>query len=99
MLMASLSIILGSLWLILAAVAFIMPYIQPQGSPWTFPGTQISIGWVALFLFGYNMAHWWGNRQRAAKRDTPRSSTPQRIPEEPANPDFDFSEHKPPEQP
>ena len=54
-------LILAFIWLSLACLAFLLPWLDPEGSPWTIPQTQISIGWLALFFSAYNLARRWAS--------------------------------------
>jgi hypothetical protein len=90
-------IVMALVWLSLAILAFVMPRLDPDGNPWTIPNTEISIGWVGLFFFGYNLARWWATRKRQTDRRLLRP-TPARLlhPERPADPNLNFTEKPPP---
>jgi len=66
--MSVINLVLATVWLGLAAAAFILPSVHPEGRSWTVPNTSISIGWVALVFCGYNMARWWTGRLKAQDR-------------------------------
>jgi hypothetical protein len=76
-------VILSLIWLGLAVVAFAMPWLDPHGRPWTFPGTNISLGWVALAFFGYNVARWYAERMRKRQRERWRNRDDQRDADDP----------------
>jgi hypothetical protein len=56
------NLVLAFLWLCVALTAFLLPHFNPDGPPWTIPGSNISIGWLALAFLIYNLARWWTSR-------------------------------------
>jgi hypothetical protein len=87
---------MGLVWLSLAAMAFLMPRLNPDGNPWTIPNTDISMGWVGLFFFAYNMARWWATRKQQDRRLLRPTPPEPQHPELPPDPKFNFSERPPP---
>jgi len=86
------------LWLGVALTAFLMPHIKPDGPTWTFPNTNISVGWVALAFLMYNLARWWTSRvQKAPDRRLLRPVTRHSPSDEAPDPRFQFREGPPKE--
>ena len=72
------NLILAFIWLGIAVTAFVMPRIRPDGNPWTILDTGISIGWVAVAFFVYNVIRWWASGAKPEPRPLfpHRTSTP-----------------------
>jgi len=88
-------LVMGLVWLSLAVTAFVMPHVNPDNA-WTIPNTDISIGWVGLFFFAYNMARWWGTRNKQPDRRLLTPTPPRPLhPEQPPDPNFNFTEEPP----
>ena len=65
----------------------------PGFGGWRFLGTELSIGWLAIGLAGYNLLRWWLMNQRQRPRgqsDDDRPSAPREY-----NPEFDFTKDQP----
>lgn len=85
----NLSLILAAFWVVMAVLCFTYDLRL-----W---GVNISAGWLALVLAGYNLVRWWARRsasQRARELEQAASHRPgRREPEErERNPDFIFDE-------
>ena len=73
---ANLNLVLGLVWLVVAAVLLVRAWLYPGDySEW--------IGWLALGMFGYNMVRWWLARSATQEGPQPwRSSRRRSRPEE-----------------
>jgi hypothetical protein len=57
------NLFLAAMWLLLGAWLLIHDYLHPGGgTTFSIGGTDISLGWIAVVLAGYNVARWWGRR-------------------------------------
>jgi hypothetical protein len=67
----------------------------PRFDAWRIRGTDLSIGWFAIVLAGYNLLRWWlwkrGQRPRHVHDDDEPPSAPQEY-----HPEFDFSDRDKP---
>jgi hypothetical protein len=83
-----LHLVLAAIWLGLAVFAFLQPHLNP-GQEWVIPNTSISIGWIALAFFVYNVIRW-----RASRPAVPQHPAWQPRPEDkkPTDPALDFSD-------
>lgn len=61
-----LHLVLAGIWLGLAAFAF----LKPGDQEWVIPNTSISIGWIALAFFAYNVFRWQSSRPGVRRRPT-----------------------------
>src|SRR5260370_24863291 len=93
-------LVMASVWLILG-VAILLA--DPPGLRLTRFGLDVSVGWFALLLTGYDLARWWSlrstyKRRRAAEKT--EQHRPARRPADTAdserNPDFIFGDPPPP---
>jgi hypothetical protein len=80
-------LVLAGIWLGLAVFAF----LQPGGQEWVIPNTSISIGWIALAFFAYNVIRWRSSRGPMQRPTTwqPRHDDGAKKPIDPA---LDFSD-------
>ena len=77
-------------WLAVGLILFFWP-----GLPrWQILDTGWSIGWVAIFLAGYNFLRWW----LTSRQQRPRHESEQEQPPAPReyHPEFDFNKDEPP---
>jgi hypothetical protein len=91
-------LMMAVLWVGVALTAFLMPHFKPDGPAWTFPNTDISVGWVALVFLIYNLARWWTSRaQKPADRRLLRPVRRHAPSDETSDPRFQFREGPPKE--
>ena len=73
-------LLMALVWLSVAAMAFVLPRINPAVKPWDIPGTEISVGWIALVFFVHDIIRWKmrraGQRDRRLLRPTPATPVP-----------------------
>ena len=96
--MRSLNLLLAVFWLFLGGALIVVSGGNPD-SPFTIRGTQISGGWIAVFLAVYNLVRWWVATASAPRADPPRPPRPQAGPPRPLpepDPTFDFTKPSPP---
>jgi len=93
--------LLGTIvWFAIAGLTFFWQWAHPEFRFLEIGETRISIGWFALLLGCYNMVRWWSRRsdrlrelQKTALRHHRRGGDGEtQRPEQPPNPDFDFSQ-------
>jgi hypothetical protein len=84
-------LILAGLWVFLAALFFIWPWLDLP--PLRFTGA----GWLCLVLALYNFIRWWASRQSRIGQAMQERSLPPRRPRDdaPLDPNFDFSNEDP----
>lgn len=57
------NLFLAALWLVLGVCLLVYDHLQPGGgTSFRVAETDISFGWIALALAGYNLLRWWGRR-------------------------------------
>jgi hypothetical protein len=95
-----LNLIIGIVWLVAGVALLILQLLDPT-SPWIFAirGTNISAGWLGIFLAIYNFVRWYNLRSSATDRDMLISDWQRRQREErrerrldPPDPNFDFTD-------
>jgi len=98
------NLLLAGFWIVLGLLLLAPGSLLP-GQPVLLPGTKLPMGWLAMFLGGYNIIRWWMLRsQRRRQRDMQDALTKlhrRRIrSEKPVEPDpnFMFTE-EPPDRP
>lgn len=80
-------------WLVLGLGLIFIPGFDL----WRIRGTDLSIGWFAIGLAGYNFLRWWLTvRQQRPQRDTDGDQPPP-APRE-YHPEFDFTKDQPEKQ-
>jgi len=76
-------------WLVLGLGLIFIPGMDA----WRIRGTELSIGWLAVGLAGYNLLRWWLTvRQQRPRRHADDDNPP--APRE-YNAEFDFTKDKP----
>jgi hypothetical protein len=93
-------LVMAVVWLVLGVAILIT---DPPGLRLTPFGLDLSLGWFALLLAGYDLARWWSLRlsyQRRRAAEKTEQQRPARRPPETAeperNPDFIFEDPPPP---
>jgi hypothetical protein len=104
--MPSLNLILAAVWLSLGVGVLAATYAGHDLRWYIRLGkTEVSVAWLAFALAGYNVVRWWLGRRRRATQRIEREVERRRefarqfraaAPEEPPNPDFNFTEPPPP---
>ena len=79
-------------WLVLGLGLILIPGF----SHWRIRGTDLSIGWLAVGLAGYNLIRWWLTYRQQRPQRMPDDDEPPPRPRE-YNPEFDFTKNNPPE--
>ena len=76
-------------WLVLGAGLILIPGFDL----WRIRGTELSIGWLAIGLGGYNLLRWW----LIVRQKPPRYASDDDQPTAPReyNPEFDFTKDQP----
>ena len=83
--MINLFIALG--WLILGLGLIFIPGFDL----WRIRGTDLSIGWFAIGLAGYNLLRWWlTSRQQRPRHESEPEPSPREY-----HPEFDFTKDEP----
>jgi len=92
--------LLGAIvWFAIAGLVFAWQWLHPEFRLLEIGETRISFGWFALLLACYNLVRWWSRRSVKARQPVNDPLQHQRRrgdgethrPEQPPNPDFDFS--------
>jgi hypothetical protein len=86
-----LKLFIALLWLVLGLGLIFIPGFDA----WRIRGTDLSIGWFAIALAGYNLLRWWlwqrEQRPRHFHDDEESPGAPREY-----NPEFDFSDRDKP---
>ena len=100
------NLFLAVLWLLLALVAFLWPWLRPGAETPTIYQTGIPWFWAFLALTDYNLVRWGlvragQQRRRELQQEAERrwQQRERRRPEQAPDPTFDFSEGPPPRRP
>jgi hypothetical protein len=63
------NLILAGIWLVIGVSLLALDYLHPgAGMSFRIGETDISLGWVALALVGYNLLRWYGRRSALLAR-------------------------------
>ncbi len=96
-------LVMAVVWLVLGVAILVT---DPPGLRLTRFGLDVSAGWFALLLTGYDLARWWGLRSASLRRRAAEKMEQQRParrttepPESERNPDFIFEDPAPPAPP
>jgi len=58
------NIFLAGIWTVLGVSLILYDLLVPGGGgAWHVFDTNVSLGWIALILAGYNVLRWWGRRK------------------------------------
>jgi hypothetical protein len=69
------NLFMAVVWAVLAGVLFAWQAYSPDQRGLTLGNSQVSIGWLALVLAGYNLVRWWSTRMlKRSKRMLQASS-------------------------
>jgi hypothetical protein len=85
-----LNLFIALFWLVLGLGLIFIPGFDA----WRIRGTDLSIGWLAIGLAGYNLLRWWLTRRSQHSRFMDHDEVPP-APRE-YNPEFDFSDRDKP---
>jgi len=83
-----LNLFIALFWLVLGLGLIFIPGCDG----WRIRGTDLSFGWVAIGLAGYNLLRWWVSRPQQPRRKHGDDESP---PSE-YHPEFDFSDRDKP---
>jgi hypothetical protein len=97
-------LILAVFWLLTGVLLLAWDWWYPGLSPYRLPGTELSLGWLALLLSLYNIVRFWARRS-AARQGVPmrrwrerRGQVSRSSPVE-SDPNFNFTEIPPRKEP
>ena len=85
---AVINLFIALFWLVLGLGLIFIPGFEV----WRIRGTELSIGWLAIGLAGYNFLRWWLTVRQPRPRREPQDDQPS-VPE--YNPEFDFTKDEP----
>jgi len=83
-----LNLFIALFWLVLGLGLIFIPGFDA----WRIRGSDLSIGWLAIVLAGYNLLRWWLVRRQQPRRMHDNDHPPPRE----YNPEFDFSDRDKP---
>jgi hypothetical protein len=97
------NLILACLWLVLAGLFFLSPYLDLDKRLFNLGSNSILVGFLALMMCLYNVARWWSVRSSSAHQQAIREAMARQRhpdedrprPESPPDPNFDFREGPP----
>jgi hypothetical protein len=72
------NLFLAGIWTVLGVSLIFYDLLVPGGGAWRIFDTNISLGWIALILAGYNIVRWW-SRRKSWKTDMERKESRRRA--------------------